>query len=1129
MIYQKVLHIVRHCLWTYFMPLLLIGISQPLGAQIFEENGYILGTFVEVAIDGDAGHEGTADWPGNHSRGGTEEVPFGFVANPTMDGWINYNGDYFTAGTPENGFGLEINGTNYSNNGWNAATLTTYLQEIPQLVGTTITYSEDGLCKTIEWQGKVAGVKIIVKYNHISGTLYYTTDITLVNESGAPINDLYYYRNVDPDNNHALTGAFATTNKIEYQPDPDCIKALVSATQAAPFSSYVGLGALGEKFRVAHGGFSNRSGSDIWNATGLNGTEGDVVTADEAIALAYKTDIGAGQTVNFSYNVVLSPTAIEAAFASLYYITYQVGDEMGGELSGACNPSTVTVSACAGNEIMLVINGPNVDDYDWTWPVGPINNDTAYYSPYIPSIYTVNGIPISDCFTSPISKEIQVVFDQGPKLDFIDPGPICESFDITEFEYWETTGNENLNCVFLTVQPDSANQTEPSFEGPMIGPSDSVYVMCGDTTTNCFDFFFLDLNFVGLGYAGRDTTVTTCGGPGMVISLLGMVAPDTSNFNGYFYDFSDTDRLDDSTGIFNGSNLYGTFDFAYIVEGIDDCPDDTAFLTVELIPPPFARFKYEVLGISSDDGLSSSCILNTVDFINTSTIEPPGVITQYKWYFGDGDSSDVENPSHTYEAPGVYTIVLYVFSDNGCRSEYAKSIYIYEAPYLDFVYSEPLCNGYETGVIIVTTDVDISLFQIEITDEEGNILNEDGGVEIDSLPAGTYYISAIDESGCGADTSVTLFEPPPLDIFYHYVNPPCLGDSGWVVIDSVSNESLNNPIYYVWEPNPAGIEGYGADSSYWMTAGDYKLTATDSKGCNNFIEVTLVDPPLFYFTDWGWDTAYCRLYDYQSGNGVVYAGAAGGLTNYTYEWTYLVDSTTSNNSTWGGRNPGDHLITITDGGGCVLKKIIHVDSVNPIASFDVVSQQLNEALEGTADVEALFINTSRYYANPNNPLADTTFFWDLDRTDTEDWMITHDFYETYDTIYKQRGESYEIDVCLIAFNKNGCTDTACKVISIFEPPVLTPINIFTPNGSGSNDYFTFKEYAKGINKFRCTIVDRWGVTVGEVNDINDGWDGIDQRGVPCPDGVYFYTYTAEGDNGDILSGQGHLTIANGRW
>lgn len=68
---------------------------------------------------------------------------------------------------------------------------------------------------------------------------------------------------------------------------------------------------------------------------------------------------------------------------------------------------------------------------------------------------------------------------------------------------------------------------------------------------------------------------------------------------------------------------------------------------VIVLPPPTAAFATTTIG-------------NEVAFDNQSTHA-----TGYRWYFGDGDSSDLASPTHTYAAPGDYTVTLKVFSPCG--------------------------------------------------------------------------------------------------------------------------------------------------------------------------------------------------------------------------------------------------------------------------------------------------------------------------------------------------------------------------------------------------------------------------------------------------------------------------------
>lgn len=66
----------------------------------------------------------------------------------------------------------------------------------------------------------------------------------------------------------------------------------------------------------------------------------------------------------------------------------------------------------------------------------------------------------------------------------------------------------------------------------------------------------------------------------------------------------------------------------------------------------------------------------TVFFTDMSSGIPMG--SQYKWYFGTGDSSSFKNPSYTYLNPGVYTVTLKItpLPGTGCAGVTVKNAYI---------------------------------------------------------------------------------------------------------------------------------------------------------------------------------------------------------------------------------------------------------------------------------------------------------------------------------------------------------------------------------------------------------------------------------------------------------------------
>jgi PKD repeat protein len=68
-----------------------------------------------------------------------------------------------------------------------------------------------------------------------------------------------------------------------------------------------------------------------------------------------------------------------------------------------------------------------------------------------------------------------------------------------------------------------------------------------------------------------------------------------------------------------------------------------------------------------------------VQFSSDGSYDPDGTITTYAWDFGDGNSSDEANPSHTYADAGTYIAVLTVTDDQGASGGAEVAIEVTEA------------------------------------------------------------------------------------------------------------------------------------------------------------------------------------------------------------------------------------------------------------------------------------------------------------------------------------------------------------------------------------------------------------------------------------------------------------------
>lgn len=477
-------------------------------------------------------------------------------------------------------------------------------------------------------------------------------------------------------------------------------------------------------------------------------------------------------------------------------------------------------------------------------------------------------------------------------------------------------------------------------------------------------------------------------------------------------------------------------------------------------------------------------------------------------YPGDGT-----NTSQSEMIPGTWFVTI--VDDYGC--EVTIPIEITSPAELDLTVNtlnQPTCYAYSDGSIDLAVTGGTGVYAFSWRDLPG----EDSDV-LNTIGSGTYWGYVTDENGCIDSIQVIVDEPDSLYAEFTIKNVLCYGEStGQIIVDEVFNSS--GTVRYFWDlggvvPNPATDVSFATG----LPAGTYLVTIQDEY-CDNLYEFTITENDQITFSELGFDPAYCRIFGYQSGNGQVFAAATGGIADYEYLWTKGGTPDNSINSTWGGLNPGDYKVRVTDAVGCIVDTTITVDSLNPEAIFTITSDQLNEDCNGTETVFANFSNQSINFANPLNPGADTTFWWNFDYDNTN-WILSEDLDEQFDTTYT--GEEV-YTVCLVASNKNGCKDTTCKDITVFAEPDFVPFNVFTPDGDGLNDVFSFNKEAKGVDVFECVIVDRWGSVVYEFTSITDGWNGERKSGSPSAAGVYFYTYVIRYTNGTEQQGQGNVTL-----
>jgi len=142
----------------------------------------------------------------------------------------------------------------------------------------------------------------------------------------------------------------------------------------------------------------------------------------------------------------------------------------------------------------------------------------------------------------------------------------------------------------------------------------------------------------------------------------------------------------------------------------------------------------------------------SVQFTNLSTVSSGSL--DYLWYFGDGDSSVLEDPSHVFLNTGQYDVRLIAVSDSLCRAERTKPKFIEVFASLPDLLTGVVSlypNPAQDKVIIESTSkidkvILCNFLGAKIRETDAN--NESKiNLECGKLPSGLYLLKVYDKKG----------------------------------------------------------------------------------------------------------------------------------------------------------------------------------------------------------------------------------------------------------------------------------------------------------------------------------------------------------------------------------------------
>lgn len=514
------------------------------------------------------------------------------------------------------------------------------------------------------------------------------------------------------------------------------------------------------------------------------------------------------------------------------------------------------------------------------------------------------------------------------------------------------------------------------------------------------------------------------------------------------------------------------------------------------------------------------CLPDPVIFNNNSTNG-----NTYNWSFGDGTTSNEENPVHNYAGPGIYPVTLVVSDSNGCFTP-------------DSISFDVNIGDFEGGVVQPTGPVCTGeSFQLEAYGgssylwSPAQFLDDPTSATPIAVIDATTVFSVVISDSCGIDTVQLTLQFVPFTPFISNDTSICIGNSAvitvsegssfqWTPAIGLSDPTIQNPVatpqvtttYSVEATSPEGCV-FGDEvtvsvfydppipvipesvnmcegSSVQITvSGGVTYNWSPNQNINELSgPVVLVNPisDIYYYCDFcnacglvtdsvlvdviqpeiiaGNDTTVCPG---QS----AFLWAEGGVS---YIW-----STTGSIAGFATGNHVDvnpvvntlYTVTGTDLFGCIETASVQVD-LFPVP-FVHVSPDVH-AFYGELIILTAESSTSGVFSWSPAELVSCAFCSSV--TTTPDHNTT--FIVSY-------------------IDEKGCSDSAS--VSIFYDPVFYVPNAFTPDGDEFNN--EFRIYGDNVSSFECLIFNRWGELIYTITSFDDYWDGT-YNGAVCPDGTY---------------------------
>lgn len=663
----------------------------------------------------------------------------------------------------------------------------------------------------------------------------------------------------------------------------------------------------------------------------------------------------------------------------------------------------------------------------WTWNFGDGGvafTKDAIHTYLSPGTYTAS-LTIEDtngCFNT-VSYPVTV--NPLPTANFLHDSPTCLT-DSVNFINISTTPNGYItrwewdfgDGTSTTVNfPD-----DPNVSHLYSNPGTFQVTLTVTDSDSCTNTTFRDIIVVANPVANF-TYSPACNEEPVLFTDLSSINGGNALVN-WYWEFGDpASGVNNTSTLQNPSHVFtsgGSFNVTLVVTNTDGCVDSIT-QAVEVNPLPQVQI---------DTDSDTVCVNAIANFYGSGSTN----IVTWAWTFGDGGTSVLQNPQHSYGSPGSYTVTLTATDDNGCDSTATHTMTVNPPPSADFSTSSPSCENAQVDFFDLSAAPNGWVTEWHWYFGDGSdtvvLFPDPPNVTHTYTSPGSFIASLVVTSNAGCTDSITheVFVSISPEADFSVDGPQCEGNLIQFFDESLGfGTSIQAWSWNFGDPASGGNNVSSLQNPYHLFSGNgtytISLEVMNANGCYDSTSrsIDIYPPPPVYF-NMNPSGGVCQ-------NDTAYFSVNPDTTNtatiMSYFWDFG-DPGSGTQDTSSLSNPShifstfgmfDVTLTITDTSGCTNSITL------PIEVFEIPDADFTFS-------PACFGDTT-HFTDQSLPGATiiTDWFWKFNDPamapgDTSDLQNASYLFSAIDNYFVE----------LTVTDANGCSETLGQWLEVFDVP-----------------------------------------------------------------------------------------------